>query len=175
MINGLDAFLSERGLLRTCPLSALKDTRIGIDLDVYLRSVLSNPATADPFAAALGGMPHALVSHVESDVVNLVKQKQIKPVFVLSGLAPAIPKSSKPAFSQEEHKARLRAQAWDAYEEGDVPMMQELLLSSRSIEVNDVVRAVLRMFRHRAVEFLVAPYLANAQVSCPVEHRIQNM
>lgn len=160
--NPTSELLSERNLLHSCPLSALKDTRIGIDLDIYLKSVLTNPATYEPFVAALGGSPLALISHIENDLRSL-ERSRIKPVFVLSGLSPV--RKARPSFRQDDAKAKLRSQAWEAYEDGDVAVMQDMLAASRSTDVSDVVKSVLRAFRHRNVEFIVAPYLAGGQVS----------
>lgn len=157
------ALLSERGLLQTCPLSALKETRIGIDLDIYLQSVLTNPASYEPYVAALGGAPLALITHVENDI-RYLERCRIRPVFILSGLPPSTRRTQRPSFLDDTHKAALRAQAWDAYDEGDVARMQDLLTSSRSTDISEVVRSVLRAFRHRNVEFLVAPYLAGGQM-----------
>lgn len=157
----LAALLSERKLVQTCPLSALKDTRIGIELDVYLRTLLTNPVSYEPFVAALGGAPLALISHIENDL-RVLERSRIKPVFVLSGLPPA--RKAKP-FQLDDPQTRLRALAWEAYEDGDVERMQDLLSRSGSTDINDMVRSVLRAFRHRNVEFIVAPYLATGQVS----------
>lgn len=157
------ALLSERGLLQTFSLSHLRDTRLGIDLDIYLQSVLTNPASYEPYVAALGGAPLALITHVENDL-RYLERSRIKPVFVLSGLPPSTRKTQRPSFIDDAHKATLRAQAWDAYDEGDVGKMQELLTSSRSTDFTEVVRSVLRAFRHRNVEFIVAPYLAGGQL-----------
>ncbi|CAO1628748.1 unnamed protein product [Parajaminaea phylloscopi] len=161
MINGLDALLAERNLLQSCPLSALKGTRIGIDLDIYLRSVLNHPASYEPFVAALGGAPLALISHIENDLRSL-ERSSIKPVFVLSGLPPA--RRARPSFQQDDAKAQLRAQGWEAYEDGDVATMQDMLSASKSTDISDVVKNVLRAFRHRNVEFIIAPYLASGQL-----------
>lgn len=127
---------------------------------MYLDSLCHNPATAEPFVAALGGAPLALISHIENDLRTL-ERNRIKPVFVLSGITPV--RKTRP-FEREDAGGRLRAAAWEAYEEGNVEKMQDLLTQSASTDINDVVRSVLRAFRHRNVEFLVAPYLATAQL-----------
>ncbi|CAD6955960.1 unnamed protein product [Tilletia caries] len=88
MIRGLDDFIRERRLLQTCPLTALKDTRLGIDLELYLNTLLKHTRTAEPFVAALGGAPTALISHIEDDL-KILERNRIKPVFVLSGITPA--------------------------------------------------------------------------------------
>lgn len=58
-----------------------------------------------------------------------------------------------------------RREAWELYERGETDQA-ELLFSGRSgITHWELWRSVLRMFRNRNVEFLVAPYTATAQVS----------
>ncbi|CAO1618755.1 unnamed protein product [Sympodiomycopsis kandeliae] len=160
MINSLDDLLSERNLTQSCPLSALADTRIAIELDLYLHKLLTDPATSEPYVAAHGGAPLQLITHIESDLRTL-ERNRIKPVFVLSGITPV--RNTRP-FSLDDPKTRLRDLAWDAYESGDVDGMQDLLVRSASTDINDVVRSVLRAFRQRNVEFIVAPYLATAQL-----------
>lgn len=146
--------------MHTLPLSTLKDTRLGIDLALYLRSLLNSPETAEPYVTALGGSPLALISHIENDLRALEKAK-VKPVFVLGGIHPA--RRSKP-FAFEDPRVDERRMAWECYERGDVDGTYLHLSRSNSVQVPDLVRAVLRAFRHRNVEFLVAPYLAEGQL-----------
>ncbi|KAK0551471.1 hypothetical protein OC846_002000 [Tilletia horrida] len=191
MIGGLEEFIRERRLLQTCPLAALKDTRLGIDLHLYLSTLLKNPTTAEPFVAALGGAPLALISHIEDDL-KILERSRIKPVFVLSGIPPAATRPHHPPSSASSSSSNAssssnkrgqnnrhhssthvlpfdprieqRSQAWDAYEQGDVDAAQALFASSDSVGIQDLIRAVLRSFRHRNIEFLIAPYLASAQL-----------
>jgi hypothetical protein len=155
------ALLTERRLIQTCPFSVLKDTRLGIDFNVYVRTLLQNPDTSEPFTAAIGGSPLALISQIENDLRSL-ERARIKPVFVLSGLPPAKP--SRP-FSFEDLRPIERARAWDLYEKGEVDAATAALNRSNSIGPPDLIRGILRAFKHRSVEFIVAPYLAAGQVS----------
>ncbi|PWY97699.1 hypothetical protein BCV70DRAFT_202642 [Testicularia cyperi] len=166
MIRGLQAFVHDRGLAQTAPLSALKDTRLGIDVTYYLKQLLTSPSTSEPLVAALGGAPLALISHIESDLRALEKAR-IKPVFVLNGLTPS--KKTRP-LSYEDPRVKQRQRAWEAYESGDVDAAHSLLSSSNSIHYPDLYRAILRAFRHRNVEFLVAPYLASGQLVSMERH-----
>ncbi len=166
MIRGLQAYLHDRGLTQTCPLSALKDTRLGIDLSYYLKQLLSNPSTSEPLVAALGGAPIALISHIENDLRALEKAR-VKPVFILNGIPPN--KRSRP-FSYEDPKVKQRHRAWEAYENGDVDAAHSLLSASNSVHHPDLYRAILRAFRHRNIEFLIAPYLASGQLVSMERH-----
>lgn len=186
------AYLRDHKLIQKAPLSALKDTRLGIDLEVYLRGVLSNPATSEPVVAALGGSPLALISHIENDLRSL-ERSRIKPVFVLSGLPPSPSPSSNPNpnpsnpsqknrnqpqqppptvpavaqkyFAEEDWRIHERNKGWESYDKADLESMNQAFARSDSLEILDLVRNVLRALRHRNVEYLVAPYMASGQVS----------
>lgn len=160
MIRGLQAYLHDRGLTQSAPLSALKDTRLGIDLSFYLKQLLSSPSTSEPLVAALGGAPIALISHIENDL-RALERARVKPVFVLNGIQPN--KRVRP-FSYEDPRVKQRHRAWEAYENGQVDVTHSLLSASNSVHHPDLYRAILRALRHRNVEFLVAPYLASGQL-----------
>lgn len=127
----------------------------------YLKTLLNAPATKEPLVAALGGQPLALISHIENDL-RALERARIKPVFVLTGLPPS--KKARP-FSYEDPRPAQRARAWEAYEKGNVDLAHQHLSASNSLFQPDLFRSILRAFRHRNVEFLVAPYLALGQVS----------
>lgn len=154
-------FLHANQLLHSLPISTLKDSRLGIDLNLYLQRLLNAPQTAEPYVTALGGSPLSLISHLENDLRALDKAK-IKPVFILGG----IETGSKYRPNQEgvDQRANERKLAWECYEQGDVDGLYDHLERSDSAQVSDVVRSVLRAFRHRNVEFLVAPYSAEGQL-----------
>ncbi|PWN93477.1 hypothetical protein FA10DRAFT_273936 [Acaromyces ingoldii] len=160
MITGLEEYLRVHQLLHTLPLSSLKDTRLGIDLNLYLKTLLQSPSTSEPLVTALGGSPLALISHIENDLRTL-ERARIKPVFVLGGLQLA--RRTRP-FSFEDPRVEERRKAWESYEQSDTDGAHVHFSRSNSTQVGDLVRAVLRAFRHRNVEFLVAPYLAEGQL-----------
>jgi hypothetical protein len=159
-------YLRSNNLLRTLPLSALKETRLGIDLNLYLQTLFSSPITSEPLVTALGGSPLCLILHIENDL-RILERAKIKPVFVLGGLQ--YPRRTRP-FAYDDPRVEERRLAWESYEQGDVDGTHMHLSKSNSMQVADVVRSVLRAFRHRNVEFIVAPYLAEGQVSAIVFH-----
>ena len=141
MIRGLEGFLRDEKLMQEESLSALKYTRLGIDLSYYLRQVLSKPDSAEPLVAAIGGLPLALMSRVESDM-RVLEQHRIKPVFVLHGLSPA--KRTRP-FSYEDRRPAQRQRAWDAYEQDDVSLATQQFAASNSMFFSDLYRSVLSL------------------------------
>ncbi|KAL7412309.1 temperature dependent protein affecting M2 dsRNA replication-domain-containing protein [Mrakia frigida] len=162
MIRNFEAYLTERGLIQTCPLAALSDTRLGIDLPQYLRHLLSSPLTREPLTATTGGLPLMLTSLVEGDLRSLEKL-HIKPVFVCPGLPLAKRPPGKGGVDTPRESA-MKREAWENYEHGRVDEAVRILEGTTWTEQRDLFRLVLRIFRHRSVEFIVAPYLTSAQL-----------
>jgi hypothetical protein len=59
---------------------------------------------------------------------------------------------------------RERKEAWDAYERGKTDVATRIFEGRSEVPQWDLWRSILRIFRHRSVEFIVAPYLAWSQV-----------
>jgi hypothetical protein len=158
--------LQDKKLVKEAPLSALRDTRLGIDATLYVRRLLTSSETKEAYVPALGGVPLALEEHILRDLRTLEKE-HIKPIFVFNGLAPqkgGSPRErSAAAAAAEDTRPAKRQIAWEHYEKGRnqaaLAAFQEL-----SIGVADVLRVVHRCFMHRKTEFITAPYLAWAQV-----------
>jgi hypothetical protein len=154
-------------LTQTVPLSSLSDSRLGIDAAHYIRKLLTNENTREVLVAATGGLPIALITQIESDLRTL-ERLRIKPVFVFPGLplVKHLPPKGQDHGAQRE--ALVKNNAWVAYENGDAEGAARILTSARQgawTDWRDVTRLVLRIFRHRMVEYIVAPYLQWAQVS----------
>lgn len=151
--------------MRDAPLSALSNTRLGIDANVYVRRLLSSPETREPFVAAMGGVPLALEEHIKRDM-RILEHYGIKPVIVFSGLPPARKDSNgRPNLVNpaEEVKAKQRQLGWEHYEKS---RNEQAIQAFGQVQLNveDVLRVVHRAFMQRKTEFVVAPYLAWAQV-----------
>jgi hypothetical protein len=136
---------------------------LGIDASYYLKILTDNPPSREPLLAATGGLPLALTTRIESDLRTLEKLR-IKPVFVFPGLLPS--KRWKQYQHHVEHNdaCRDRRDAWAKYEAGQEESAVKLFEGRSGLQQWDLWRMVLRIFRHRNVEFLVAPYVAWAQV-----------
>lgn len=152
--------------IQSFPLSVLSDTRLGIDASYYLQSIYENLPGKEPLLSATGGLPLALTQRIETDLRTLEKLR-IKPVFVFSGLIPQKRwKHVQPHLIHEQNEAcRDRANAWSRYEASQEEAATKLFEVRSGLHQWDLWRMVLRIFRHRNVEFIVAPYLAWAQVS----------
>ncbi|KAJ6621505.1 XPG I-region protein [Mycena sp. CBHHK59/15] len=161
-IKHLENFLFERKHLQTFQLSVLSDSRLGIDASHYLQLLTDNPPSREPLLAATGGLPLALTQRIEADLRTLEKFR-IKPVFVFPGLVPN--RRWKPHGHLENTEAcRDRRDAWAKYEAGQEDAATKLFEGRSSFSQWDLWRMVLRIFRHRNVEFIIAPYVAWAQL-----------
>ncbi|KAL0955232.1 hypothetical protein HGRIS_004133 [Hohenbuehelia grisea] len=161
-IKHLESYLSERQHLQNLPLSTLSDSRLGIDASHYLQTLMDTPPSREPLLAATGGLPLGLTQRIESDLRALEKLR-IKPVFVFSGLQPN--KRWKQHNHLEQNEAcRDRRDAWAKYEAGEEEAATRLFAGRSCLLQWDLWRMILRIFRHRNVEFIVAPYLAWAQL-----------
>jgi hypothetical protein len=89
----------------------------------------------------------------------------IKPVFVFPGL---IPNKRWKQYHHSEHNeaCKGRRDAWSQYEAGQEDAAMKLFEGRSTFAQWDLWRMVLRIFRHRNVEFIIAPYVAWAQVFC---------
>ncbi|THH27198.1 hypothetical protein EUX98_g6990 [Antrodiella citrinella] len=163
-IRQLDNLLHERKQFQTHPLSVLADSRLGIDASYYLNILTENPPSREPLLAATGGLPLALTQRIESDLRALEKLR-IKPVFVFPGLIP-----NRRGKIQQQHQyesseaSRDRRDAWAKYEAGQEDAATKLFEARGGLHQWDLWKMVLRIFRHRNVEFIVAPYVAWAQL-----------
>ncbi|KAL1407037.1 COP9 signalosome complex subunit 5 [Vanrija albida] len=171
-VRNLDVYLRERKLVQTAPLSALAGTRLGIDVNYYVRTLLQDPDQREPLIASTGGLPLSLANRIESDLRQLDKAG-IKPVFVFSGLPLASRPLPKGPNSQMERENHVKNEAWNYYEDGQVDRAVVALTQVRGglwIDPNEVVRIFLRAFKHRFVEYVIAPYLASAQLAYLLRH-----
>lgn len=140
----------------------LSDSRLGIDASYYLQQLTDAPPSREPLLAATGGLPLALTQRIESDL-RILEKLRIKPVFVFPGLQPNR-KWKGPYHAEYNEACRDRRDAWEKYESGQEDAATKLFAGRISFAQWDLWRMVLRIFRHRNVEFIIAPYAAWPQV-----------
>ncbi|BEI90327.1 uncharacterized protein CcaverHIS019_0303970 [Cutaneotrichosporon cavernicola] len=171
-VRSLDVYLRERRLTSSAPLSALANTRLGIDVNYYVRTLLSDPDQREPLIASTGGLPLSLANRIESDLRQLDKHN-IKPVFVFPGLPLAQRTPPKGPNPQADRENAVKNEAWAYYEDGQVDRAVIALTQVRNgmwVDMQDVVRLLLRAFKHRFVEYVMAPYLPGAQLAYLLKH-----
>ncbi|SCU97378.1 LAMI_0F09846g1_1 [Lachancea mirantina] len=81
-VKSLESYLFERGLVGTCPIEALKNATVGIDVNHYVSRVLT--PKREQYLDAIGGFPTSLKTYLESDLL-VFKEYNITPIFVFSG------------------------------------------------------------------------------------------
>ncbi|RXW24385.1 hypothetical protein EST38_g1501 [Candolleomyces aberdarensis] len=161
-IKHLETHLAQQKHIQNQPLSVLSESRLGIDASHYLQTLLDSPSSREPLLAATGGLPLALTQRIEADL-RVLEKLQIKPVFVFPGILPN--KRWKPHPHAESVQAcQDRRDAWAKYEAGQEDAATKLFEGRSCFAQWDLWRMVLRVFRHRNVEFIVAPYLAWSQL-----------
>ncbi|KAL0243618.1 hypothetical protein I308_105585 [Cryptococcus tetragattii IND107] len=169
-IRGLDNYLKERKLIQSCPISTLANTRLGIDATHYLNHLLTDPNSREPLVAATGGLPLAIISKIENDL-RALERHAIKPVFVFPGLPLASRPPPKGPDIKAERENQIKNEAWALYDEGQAYAAVDKLVQFNNgnfVDQRDLLRSIMRLFRHRYVEFVVAPYLGIAQdISMP--------
>ncbi|EIM22091.1 viral life cycle-related protein, partial [Wallemia mellicola CBS 633.66] len=158
-------FLNERKLIKSAPLSALSDTRLGIDVQTYLNKLFLDFSTKEPMVAAMGGHPLALISHIESDL-RFLEKSHIKPVFIFNGLHP----SKKLKSQHNDQRSFIRSDAWSAYEQGRIQDAINSFGQRQNLFQPDLLRLIHKLFRQRHVEFLTAPYLSWPQLVYLLSH-----
>nr|XP_019046903.1 XPG domain-containing protein [Kwoniella bestiolae CBS 10118]OCF25833.1 XPG domain-containing protein [Kwoniella bestiolae CBS 10118] len=171
-IRGIDVYLRERKLIQTGPLSAIANTRLGIDATHYLSHLLSDADSREPLVAATGGLPLGIIAKIETDL-RALERLNIKPVFVFSGLPLASRPPQKGPDPQAERETQVKNEAWSYYENGQVDraIMQLTAIRNGSwTDHKDLLRLIIRLFRHRFVEFVIAPYIEFAQLAYLLQH-----
>ncbi|EIW71069.1 XPG domain-containing protein [Tremella mesenterica] len=172
-IRGFEPYLRERKLIQSAPLSSLSHTRLGIDASLYLRNLLSDPTAREPLVASTGGLPLALTARVENDLRTL-ERLNIRPVFVFAGLPTCTRAPPKGLDPGQERDRAVKAEAWGYYENGEVERAVLALSQVRGgawTDARDVARLIMRTFKHRQVEYVVAPYLQFAQLTYLLQHQ----
>ncbi|TFK20242.1 XPG I-region protein [Coprinopsis marcescibilis] len=161
-IKALENHLSQQKHIQTLPLSVLSDSRLGIDASHYIQTLLDSPSSREPLLAATGGLPLALATRIEADL-RVLEKLHIKPVFVFPGLPPNRRWKPNP-HSESQEACRDRRDAWNKYESGQEDAATKLFEGRSCFAQWDLWRMILRIFRNRNVEFIIAPYLAWAQL-----------
>lgn len=161
-IRHFDIFTAERRLIQTSAVSQLKDTRLGIDGNYWLRKVIAK----ENAVTAMGGLPLRLVESIEKELKGF-KSVGIQPIFVFSGLS--IIRKDKP-FSTEDSRPSHRAAGWDFYDRGKLDLALSNWGSSSGIHSAELLNTVFHILHKNKVEFIRAPYSAWAQLAYMYTH-----
>lgn len=107
---------AQEGLIRNAPLDEFRGTRIGIDAEDYLTSLLVAPNTREPLLPALGGLPFSLQKNVDADLKSF-QEAGITPIFIFNGVN--IASQDRAAAGKQARKASgTLNDAWSIYDSG---------------------------------------------------------
>lgn len=159
-VKSFDAWIVAQNKSETLPLSALKDSVLGIEADHYLQKILTSIPSKEPLVVALGGFPFNLKNTVEADIDDLRKEG-IKPVFVFKGFK-TVPIEAP--FSVNDVGLSQRSRAWELYDQGMANEAVEAFGEAGTLEPWEIYRYFQRILLENHVDFQVAPYAAWPQM-----------
>ncbi|KAF9424178.1 hypothetical protein BGZ76_003541, partial [Entomortierella beljakovae] len=136
----------------------LKDIRLGIDGNLWLKKVLQ--AASEQYLSGIGGTPSLLRKAIEKELENF-KSASIHPLFVFSGLA--LIRKEKPHISDDSKIAKRNA-AWDAVNSGKMEVAQSNWNTYTVVHQSELTHLVLRILKENGVDYIKAPYEAVAQL-----------
>ncbi|KIW03801.1 uncharacterized protein PV09_05102 [Verruconis gallopava] len=153
-------------IAETAALSTLSGSSIGIEAAEYLNRIqdfkLPPSQTAgvqpEPLLPALGGVPFGLARVVRIHL-EIWRRHGIKPVFVFSGL-----NLIKDDFEPSEQAARKLEEAWRFYDANNALAAVETFKTSGAVKAHDLYRFLQTILREENIAWMVAPYMASAQL-----------
>ncbi|KAL8974722.1 MAG: hypothetical protein Q9197_001053 [Variospora fuerteventurae] len=148
-------------MVKSMPISTLRDSVIGVDAAYYLEG----PAK-EPLVSALGGSPLAL----ETSIVRELKDWEavgIRPHFVFDGLDDGI--NDNP-FGPSVVSARSNATAFETYDSDEAEQAIELFRTSGTPTPTALSSFLKKLLHNHGIPFTVAPYSALAQLAYFEKH-----
>ncbi|KAK5167721.1 uncharacterized protein LTR77_007420 [Saxophila tyrrhenica] len=149
-------------VITTSTPETFNDTRIGIDAEDYLHSLLIT-GNREPLLPALGGKPFCLLRRVDEGIEGF-KAAGIDPVFVFNGLDLAC--RDRASILRESRKASMSLdEAWQIYDQGrgeDAVLQFGKACTYRSYHI---VRSLQFHLHSKGVDIMTAPYAAAAQLA----------
>ncbi|KAG0265507.1 hypothetical protein DFQ27_000586 [Actinomortierella ambigua] len=155
----LDCYhIPQRNLIAVHPLSTLKDTRLGIDGNAWVKKI--SISASEQYLAGIGGVASKLRKAVEKELEGF-KNYGIHPMFVFSGLNWT--RRDKPSVN-DGGKIAMRNSAWEAVNNGKLEQAQSSWSSSNFVHQSDLVHLIIRILKEHGISYMKAPYGAGAQL-----------
>ncbi|KAJ2855639.1 hypothetical protein J3B02_002057, partial [Coemansia erecta] len=161
-------YVREMRLLQETRISALSETRLGIEGHNWLRQLVQN--TRDGDYVAMDGPPQALEAAIIGEL-QFFRKHNIVPVFVFNGL-PVSRKDQRP-FAKDDHRPAFRNAAWEAYWQGNIEQAQRSWSTSSPHAQGDMVPYVMQILQAQGAECMRAPYSSWAQLAYLYRHEAQ--
>ncbi|KAJ2580904.1 hypothetical protein GGH95_002343, partial [Coemansia sp. RSA 1836] len=164
-IRGFEVYVRELRLTQETRISALADTRLGIEGHNWVWQLLHN--TRDGDAVAMGGLPGTLEADIVREV-EFLRRNNITPIVVFNGLAVA--RKDGRAFSKDDARAANRHRAWELYRQGHTEQAQRGWAAAPALAQGDMVPFVMRVLQRLGVEVMRAPYSSWGQLAYLYHH-----
>ncbi|KAJ2161363.1 hypothetical protein GGF46_001541 [Coemansia sp. RSA 552] len=161
-------FVRELRITQEARISALADTRLGIEGHNWLRLLLSN--VRDSEWAAMGGAPAALEAEIVREL-RFFRTNRITPVFVFSGLAVA--RKDGRSFAKDDRRPAARHAAWEQYWQGQGEQALRGWGTAAPAPLADLVPFVMQVLRAQGADAMRAPYSSWAQLAYLYHHDAQ--
>ncbi|KAI7830680.1 PIN domain-like protein [Gamsiella multidivaricata] len=157
-VRHLDFYTSQKNLTLVQQLPILKDIRLGIDGNVWLKKVTQS--ASEQYLAGIGGTPSCLRRAIEKELEGF-KAASIHPLFVFSGLA--LIRKDKP-YVNDDARISKRNTAWDAVNSGKMELALSSWSTSFVLPLPDLIHLVIRILKEHNIDYIRAPYGAGAQL-----------
>lgn len=167
-MKSLESYIFERQLTQPLSFDAVRNARIGIDVNNYITRLLR--PRKEVLADAVGGIPATLLHYVRSDVAML-KEYDVEPVFVFSGndTVDTYKFKTTTKFSSE---TRVKSRAWNAYNAHEKDNKSFFPLhcgenfkdANSTINVDAFISDLIQFFIENELEYIRAPYASWAQL-----------
>ncbi|KAF9427802.1 hypothetical protein BGZ94_004125 [Podila epigama] len=158
-VRHLDHYITQKSLITHQPLSTLKDVRVGIDGNVWLKRVIASGAS-EQYIAGIGGAPSCMRKAIEKELEGF-KANAIHPLFVFSGLS--LIRKDKPHVN-DDNKIAKRTAAWEAINSSKTEMALSYWTSSYAVHQPDLIHLVIRILKEHNIDYLRAPYGVGPQL-----------
>ncbi|KAG0086386.1 hypothetical protein BGZ93_000149 [Podila epicladia] len=158
-VRALDYYTTQKSLITHQPLATLKDFRLGIDANVWLKRIISS-AASEQYIAGIGGAPSCMRKAIEKELEGF-KANSIHPLFVFSGLS--LIRKDKPHVN-DDNKMAKRTAAWEAMNSSKIELALSCWTSSFPVHQPDLIHLVIRILKEHGIDYMRAPYGAGPQL-----------
>ncbi|KAJ2416501.1 hypothetical protein GGI10_000922 [Coemansia sp. RSA 2530] len=167
-IRGFEVYVRELKLSQETRISALAETRLGIEGHNWIRQLLLN--TRDGDAVAMGGLPGTLEADIIKEV-EFLRKNNITPIVVFSGLHVA--RKDGRAFSKDDARPANRNKSWELYWQKHTEQAQRGWAAAAAQVQGDMVPFVMHVLQELGVETMRAPYSSWGQLAYLYKHEAQ--
>lgn len=174
-IKSLESYLFERKLVNTSSIEILQNATIGIDVEHYLSRIYT--FKKEQFLSGIGGIPSSLKDYIHSDL-QVFKEFNIKPVFVISGLGIQLQHNdykTNELSPQEQHLentwSKLNSKNLNPYGYNSLNN-ESFRLFTDPLPLRPMINDLIKYFIDINIDYMVAPYDASFQLSYLYQNKV---